>query len=119
MRMVTELALVPVLIVLGLVGMSNKAHAVNSNISATACKGSTNILADSHGIQNWGKDAEWVTCPIVRSPTANNAVSVYVDGWLYSNGGISTTITCTLYSFNFDGAYLGSQSLRLPLSTKT
>jgi hypothetical protein len=112
MRMATALALTLIVGVSGLVGGSGKAYAVNLNIPGTECRGGTpgdqaNIEYGPNNVVNTDQVTHYISCPVVRSPTSSNySVSVYVDGWASSGN----TIMCVLYSYNFDGTYLGSQS---------
>jgi len=112
MRMGIALAAALVVGILGLAGVSNEAYAVNSNNPGTMCRNFnagevTDIDYLLNGVRNLNPSfARNVICPAVRSPTSTNVVNVFVDGT--ANSG--TTITCTLYSYDFNGTFLGSQS---------
>jgi hypothetical protein len=110
MRMGIALALALVMGISGLVGVSSKAFAVNSNISGSACRNYnardvTDIDYLPNGVRNVNVSSRLVICPIVRSPTSTNAVGVYVDGFVPPGN----TIACTLFSYNIDGSF-GSQA---------
>jgi hypothetical protein len=58
------------------------------------------------GAFNYSGNSLGVACPVVRTVAApSTGFSVWVDG---SAG--SGTASCTMYSYNFTGAYLGSVS---------
>jgi hypothetical protein len=91
-------------------GVPNTAHAVNANHSGTVCKNynaaeATDIDYLTSGTRNLNANTRYVICPLVNSPTGS-AINVYVDGYAASG----RTISCTLYSYNYLGSYLGSQS---------
>jgi hypothetical protein len=89
-----------------------EARATDINIGTNACQnGSTvpNIGYASIGVYTiGGPTAGFVTCSLPRAPlSAGQTVGgFFVDGDNY-NGG---TAACTLYSINFNGAFLGSVS---------
>ena len=98
-------------VMFGLSFFALAAHAVNANHSGTICKnynasqvGDIDYLPS--GTRNLNASARSIICPIVRAPTSTNSIAVYVDGYHY---GTQTT-TCTLYSYNYNGTYLGSTS---------
>jgi len=97
---------------LGSVGLSGEAHAVNANNSGTACKNyNAAQVADidylPSGARNLNASSRYVICPVVRSTTsASYGVNVYVDGF----AAAGKTISCTLYSYDYNGAFLGSKS---------
>jgi hypothetical protein len=62
------------------------------------------------GVMNASAEPIWVICPAVRSPTTSNVVSVYVDGM--ANSG--TTISCTLFVWDYNGSFMGSQAFNNP-----
>jgi hypothetical protein len=101
-----------VLGILGSLSLSGNAQALNSNNSGTACRNyNAAQVADidcvASGARNLNASSRYVICPIVRSTTsASNAVNVYVDGFASSG----KTISCPLYSYDYNGAFLGSQS---------
>jgi hypothetical protein len=96
----------------GLLSLSSNVYAVNANNAGTACKNYnarevTDIDYLPNGTRNLNASARYVICPIVRSPTSSSyAVNVYVDGF----AAAGQTISCTLYSYDYNGTYLGSQS---------
>ena len=96
----------------GLLSLSSNAYAVNANNSGTSCRNyNAAQVADidylASGTRNLNASSRYVICPIVRSTTsASYAVNVYVDGFAAAGKSIS----CTLYSYDFTGTFLGSQS---------
>lgn len=113
MRMATALALALVVSVSGLVGVSSRAYAVNSNISGTACTSyygsqTGDFEYSGPGILNVAASgtSDYIVCPVVRSPTSSNQVTAYLDGSVPAG----STAFCTLYSFDYTGTFLGSQS---------
>jgi hypothetical protein len=100
---------------LGSLGLSGNAYAVNANHSGTICKNynaaeATDIDYLPSGTRNLNANPRYVICPIVRSPTSTNQVNVYVDG--FASAG--HTVSCTLYSYDFNGTFLGTQSFPAP-----
>ena len=77
---------------------------------ATICKpygnsGTAGLFSYTNGVYNNSGTAMGVICPVVRTVAAGAAgYSVWVDGTS------SSTTSCTLYSYNYAGAYLGSTS---------
>lgn len=77
---------------------------------ATICKpygnsSTSGLYSYTSGVYNYSNSAMSVICPVVRTAAAGTAgFSVWVDGT--SSG----TTSCTLYSYNYTGAYLGSIS---------
>jgi hypothetical protein len=96
----------------GLLSLPGNAYAVNANNSGTSCRNyNAAQVADidylPSGTRNLNASSRFVICPIVRSPTsASYAVNVYVDGFAAAGKSIS----CTLYSYDFTGTFLGAQS---------
>lgn len=95
--------------------LSSNAYAVNANHSGTVCKNynaaqATDIDYLTNGTRNLNASSRYVICPITRSPTSTNQVSVYVDGFAASG----KTISCTLYSYDYNGTFIGSQSFPTP-----
>lgn len=92
--------------------LPGNAYAVNANNAGTICKNyNASQVADidylPNGTRNLNASSRYVICPIVRSPTsASYAVNVYVDGF----AAAGRTISCTLYSYDYTGTFLGSQS---------
>ena len=92
--------------------LPGNAYAVNANNAGTSCRNYnasqvTDIDYLPNGTRNLNASSRFVICPIVRSPTsASYAVNVYVDGF----AAAGRTISCTLYSYDYTGAFLGSQS---------
>jgi len=96
-------------------GLCSNAYAVNANHSGTVCKNYnasqvTDIDYLPNGTRNLNASARYVICPITRSPTSTNQVSVYIDGFASSGN----TVSCTLYSYDYNGTFLGSQSFPTP-----
>jgi hypothetical protein len=95
-----------------LLSLASNAYAVNTNNSGTSCKNyNAAQVADidylPNGTRNLNASSRYVICPIVRSPASTGtAVSVYVDGF----AAAGRTISCTLYSYDYNGTFLGSQS---------
>lgn len=92
-------------------GLSINAHAVNANHSGTICKNYnasqvTDIDYLTSGTRNLNASPRAVICPLVRAPNSTSNVAVYVDGF---HSGTQTT-TCTLYSYDYNGTYKGSNS---------
>lgn len=92
-------------------GASNVAHAVNANHSGTICKNynasqATDIDYLPYGTRNLNSSTRFVICPLVTSGNSNATAAVFVDG--YAAAG--QTINCTLYSYNYKGAFLGATS---------
>jgi hypothetical protein len=117
MKIGTAFAMALVVGVSASVGVSSKVYAVNLNIPGSACRNfnaaeATDIDYFGIGVRNVNASTRTVVCPVVRSPTSTNTVSVFVDGMASSN----TTISCALSSFNFDDTFLGSQSFPAPLT---
>lgn len=115
MKMGTAFAMVLVVGVSGLAGVSSKVYAVDLNIPGSACRNfnaaeATDIDYFGIGVRNVNASTRTVVCPVVRSPTSNNTVSVYVDGRSSSD----TSISCVLSSFDFDDTFLGSQTFPAP-----
>ena len=111
MRIGIALALAAVTGISGLVAVPGTAYAVNSNISGTACRNynaaeATDIDYLTNSVRNLNAAPRYVICPIVRSPTASNVVSIRVAGFTAPG----TLISCTLTSYAIDGSTLGFQS---------
>lgn len=112
MKTALSLGLALTLGTFGLLSLSSTANAVNANNSGTTCKNYnasqvTDIDYVPSGTRNLNASSRYVICPIVRSPTSSSyAVNVYVDGFAAAGRSIS----CTLYSYDFTGTFLGSQS---------
>jgi hypothetical protein len=93
-----------------LFGMSGSAMALTTE-HGTVCKpyGNSNtsgLYSYVTGVYNYSGAALGVACPVVRTVAAGaGGYSVWVDGTA-STG----TAYCTLYSYNYDGTYLGSVS---------
>jgi hypothetical protein len=98
-------------VALGSLGIASTAHATNANHSGTICKNYnagqvTDIDYLASGTRNLNASPRSVICPLVRSPNSSNNVAVYVDGF---HSGTQTT-TCTLYSYDYNGTFKGSNS---------
>lgn len=99
--------------VVGVIGATSDASAVNINTHATACSALSGFGVDQNIQQRFGGISNYdpthfndVVCPVVRSPLASGATTAkfYVDGRNF--GGASTS--CNLYSLNYDGTFLAS-----------
>jgi len=95
----------------GSLGFVTGAHATNANHSGTICKNYnasqvTDIDYLVSGTRNLNASARSIICPIVRAPTSTNNAAVYID---FYHSGTQTT-SCTLYSYNYNGTYMGSAS---------
>ncbi|HXL82713.1 MAG TPA: hypothetical protein VN989_01145 [Casimicrobiaceae bacterium] len=111
MKSVITLGLALAVGAFGSIGVATTAQATNLNHSGTICKNfnASEVLDIDYlpnGTRNLNVSPRSVVCPIVRSPTSTNTLTVYVDG---KNSGAATT-TCTLYSYNYTGAFMGSTS---------
>jgi len=112
MKTALSLGLALTLGTFGLLSLPGNAYAVNANNSGTSCRNyNAAQVADidylPSGTRNLNASSRFVICPIVRSPTsASYAVNVYVDGFAAAGKSIS----CTLYSYDFNGTFLGAQS---------
>jgi hypothetical protein len=111
MKPALALSLTVALGALGSIGVPVNAYAVNANHSGTICKNyNAGQVMDidylTSGTRNLNVNSRYIICPIVRSPTSNNRLAVYVDGIHYG----TRTTTCTLYSYDYTGAFQGSQS---------
>jgi hypothetical protein len=97
-------------IVFSLMGLHGSALALTTE-HATVCKpyGNSNtggLYSYISGVFNYSGSAMGVACPVVRTVAAPaTGFSVWVDGTA-STG----TVSCTLYSYNFNNTYLGSVS---------
>jgi len=103
--------LLSLVVTIGLSCLTLTAQATNANHSGTICKNYnasqvTDIDYLASGTRNINASPRSIICPLVRAPTSTNSAAVYVDG--YHSG--SQTTTCTLYSYNYNGTYLGSVS---------
>ena len=111
MKAALSLGLVLTVTTFGSLSVSGTAYAVNANISGTACRNynageANDIDYVTQGARNASASPRAVICPIVRSPTTTNAVSVYVDGF----AATGQTIFCELLSFDYTGKFLGYQA---------
>jgi hypothetical protein len=98
------------LVVAALAGMHNSASALTTEPGAS-CKpyGNSNtagLYSYVSGVYNYSGGSMSVACPVVRTVAAPaGGYSVWVDG-----SASSGTTSCTLYSYNYTNAYLGSVS---------
>lgn len=112
MKTALSLGLALTLGTFGSLSLPGNAYAVNANNSGTSCKNyNAAQVADidylPSGTRNLNASSRYVICPVVRSTTSvSNRVNVYVDGF----AAAGRTISCTLYSYDFTGTFLGSQS---------
>jgi hypothetical protein len=104
-------AMAPLALVAGaLLGVHGSAAALTTE-HATVCKPYGNSAASGlysyiNGVYNYSGAAMGVACPIVRTIAAPaGGYGVWVDGTA-STG----TISCTLYSYDYTGAYMGAAS---------
>ena len=111
MKSVLKLGLIAALGSVGSLAVVSEAQAVNANHSGTICKNyNAGDVGDidyvTSGTRNLNANPRFVICPLVRSPTTDSSIAAYVDG---NHFGVQTT-SCTLYSYNYTGAFLGSTS---------
>jgi hypothetical protein len=110
MKSISKLALSAMVSACGLVGLQGSAFALTTE-HGTICKAygnsnTANLYSYTNGVVNGSAAAMGVICPVVRTIAAPaSGFSVWVDG----SGGTGTAY-CTLYSYNYTGAYLGSVS---------
>ena len=104
-------ALVPLALVSGaLMGVHGTASALTTE-SATVCKpyGNSNtagLYSYVNGVHNYSGASMAVACPIIRTVAApSGGYSIWVDG-----SAAAGTASCSIYSYNYTGAYLGSVS---------
>jgi len=98
-------------------GVPNTAHAVNANTSGTICRNYnaaevTDIDYLTVGTRNLNASPRYVICPLVSAAIGNAATGVYVDGFAASG----RTISCTLFSYDYHGNLLGSNSFPSAMS---
>lgn len=101
---------------IGVVASISSAGATNINSHGTIChhynaSQSADIDFVTSGTYNISSSSRSVICPVPRAPLASGATSggFYIDG--YNPTGKTTS--CTLYSYNFNGSYLGSSSFSI------
>ena len=92
-------------------GVPNTAHAANGNHSGTICKNynasqATDIDYLTNGTRNLNSSSRPVICPLVTAGSGNATTNVYVDGF----AAPGRTISCTLYSYDYHGNFLGAKS---------
>jgi hypothetical protein len=92
-------------------GVPETAHAANANHSGTICKNydageALDIDYLPGGTRNLNANSRYVICPLVIAATTNSSTKVHVDGYAVAG----QTIYCTLYSYDNQGNFLGSQS---------
>src|SRR5581483_3986397 len=118
MKFGTSLALALVMGVLSLSGLSTGVYASQVNSQGNMCKNydaadATFIDYFVYGTRNLATVDKAVICPIVRVPTvllsAAYSITVVFDG-VDSSG---QSHPCTLYSYDTDGTFLGSQGFLL------
>ena len=103
-------------VVIGLLGFITPVLAVNLNNHGVAFRAyigtqTLDIDYQASGARNLASSPRLVIAPLVRSPTSDGSLAVYVDGVHRSY----QTTTCTVYSHNYNGALLGSQSFTVAL----
>jgi hypothetical protein len=95
---------------LGLVAFHGSAFALTTETGAI-CKpyGASNAAGlnmQVNGAFNFSGSSMYVVCPVVRNGAVNaTSLTVWVDG----NAGAGT-MSCWLYSWDYDGTFLGSSS---------
>lgn len=106
------------IVIVGLIGTAMvaafnapAAYAAVSNHSGTICKNynaseATKIDYITGGTRSVKTSATEVICPLVRSTTNSDGATAYVD--IIHSG--SRTTTCSLWSHDYNGAYLGAIS---------
>jgi hypothetical protein len=110
MKSLSRIAVSALFSACGLVGISGSAFALTTE-HGTICKpygnsNTANLFSYTNGVTNGAAGAMGVICPVIRTaPAGAGGFSVWVDG----SGGTGTAY-CTLYSYNYTGAYLGSVS---------
>jgi hypothetical protein len=92
-------------------GVPTTAHAANGNHSGTICKNynagqALDIDYLANGTRNLASSPRFVICPLVTAGTGSLNTNLFVDG--YAAPG--QTIFCTVYSYSYKGAFLGSKS---------
>lgn len=98
-------------LVVAVLAIASNASAANLNHHGTSCH-NYNVADDKYfdffvdGIKNIDTNTRSVICSLVRSPTADNSAQVYVE----VKHAIAQTTVCTVYSYNYNGVFLGSQS---------
>ena len=80
---------------------------INGNMCKPYGNSSTSgLFSYSGSAYNGSGGAMYVNCPVVRTVSATSSgYTVWIDG----NAGSGTT-SCWLYSFNYNGSYMGSVS---------
>lgn len=114
MRILSERfrAFVLPLTLLGFLATASLGAAAINNHSGTGCKNydagdEKYIDYFTYGTRSLKDAATRVICPLVRSTSASNGATIYVD---LVHFGEQTT-TCSAYSYNWTGALLASTSL--------
>jgi hypothetical protein len=106
MKVLTKSVMTAVISVWVSLGVSSLTHAVDTITPGSACQphngsDASKIDARADGVFIPGTAGVRVNCPILRTTSAATAVGpAYVE--LFNGGG---TITCTLYSYEWNGAY--------------
>jgi len=110
MKSLSRLVLSALFGFVALIGMQTSAFALTTQ-HATICKpyGNSNtagLYSYVTGAFNYSGASMSVACPVVRTTAAPaSGFSVWVDGTAASG-----TISCSLYSYNYNGTFLGSTS---------
>jgi hypothetical protein len=103
-----------------LIGLHGSAMALTTE-HGSICKpyGNSNtagLFSSIYGVGNYSGGALSIICPVVRTvPAPAGGYSVWVDG----KSAASDTTSCSLYSINYDGSYLGVASFSAPGPTFT
>ena len=106
-------ALTPVALIAGaLMGAHGSAAAAPlTTVNGNTCKpygnsATSGLYSYTNSAYNGSGAAMYVTCPVVRTVSAPaTGYTIWVDG----SAGSGTT-TCSLYSYNYTGAYIGGVS---------
>ncbi|HEX7639134.1 MAG TPA: hypothetical protein VF457_12120 [Burkholderiaceae bacterium] len=104
-------AMAPIALVAGsLMGVHGSAAALTtehgSNCKPYGNSATSGLYSYISGAYNYSGGSMGVACPVVRTAAApSTGYSVWVDG-----SASTGTTSCTMYSYNYTGAYLGSIS---------
>lgn len=99
------------LVVLSVLALAPTAQAVITNHSGVICKnynagevGQIDYL--TNGTRSFRSSATQIICPLTRNTSTTNSAFVYID----VRHSSTLTTTCAVYSYNDNGAFLGSAS---------
>jgi hypothetical protein len=106
-------ALAPLALIAGAVmgAHGSAAAAPLTTVNGNTCKpygnsATSGLYSYTNSVYNGSGAGMYVTCPVVRTV---NALSTGYYVWVDGNAGSGTT-TCSLYSYNFNGSYIGGVS---------